>query len=80
MPLQDLLSQYEDMMSDILLDGLPPVRGIEHRIDFIPGASLPNRAAYRASPTECQELQRKVEELLAKGFVRELRCARDLGP
>ncbi|TYJ98382.1 uncharacterized protein E5676_scaffold232G001250 [Cucumis melo var. makuwa] len=26
--------------------GLPPLRGIEHQIDFIPGATLPNMAAY----------------------------------
>ena len=30
--------------------GLPPLRGIEHRIDFIPGAPLPNKAPYRVNP------------------------------
>ena len=44
------------------------MRGIEHQIDLIPGASLPNRAPY---PEEIKEIQRQVQELLDKGYVRE---------
>ncbi|KAL4017179.1 hypothetical protein IC575_024855 [Cucumis melo] len=51
--------------------GLPPLRGIEHQIDFIPGATLPNMATYRTNPTETKEIQRKVEELMDKGYIRE---------
>jgi hypothetical protein len=29
---------------------LPPVRGIEHQIDFVPGATIPNRPSYRSNP------------------------------
>jgi len=50
---------------------LPPISGIEHQIDFIPGATIPNRPAYRCNPEETKELQRQVEELLAKEHVRE---------
>ena len=32
--------------------GSPPIRGIEHQIDLIPGASLPNRAPYRTNAEE----------------------------
>uniref|UniRef100_A0A2N9F9C1 Reverse transcriptase/retrotransposon-derived protein RNase H-like domain-containing protein n=1 Tax=Fagus sylvatica TaxID=28930 RepID=A0A2N9F9C1_FAGSY len=46
-------------------------RGIEHQIDFIPGASFPNRPPYRSNPEETKELQRQVGELLEKGYVRE---------
>uniref|UniRef100_A0A2N9HPK0 RNA-directed DNA polymerase n=1 Tax=Fagus sylvatica TaxID=28930 RepID=A0A2N9HPK0_FAGSY len=35
------------------------------------GATIPNRPAYRSNPEETKELQRQVEELLAKGHVRE---------
>ena len=66
-----LLSEFQDIMPKDLLLGLPPIRGIEHQIDFVPGASLPNRAAYRASPEETKELQRHVQELLDRGHVRE---------
>ncbi|KAF2292099.1 hypothetical protein GH714_010512 [Hevea brasiliensis] len=51
--------------------GLSPIRGIEYQIDFVPGAVIPNRPAYRTNPEETKELQRQVEELLAKGYVRE---------
>lgn len=51
--------------------GLPPLRGIEHQIDFIPGASLPNRPAYRTNPIETKEIQQQVEELIAKGWVKD---------
>ena len=39
----DLLQVYEDLFSDEISNGLPPKRGIEHQIDFIPEASIPNR-------------------------------------
>uniref|UniRef100_A0A2N9I0D3 Integrase catalytic domain-containing protein n=1 Tax=Fagus sylvatica TaxID=28930 RepID=A0A2N9I0D3_FAGSY len=50
---------------------LPPIRGIEHQIDFVPGAAIPNRPTYRSNPEETKELQRQVEDLMSKGYVRE---------
>jgi hypothetical protein len=66
-----LLQEYEDVFPNDVPSGLPPIRGIEHQIDFVPGATIPNRPAYRSNPEETKELQRQVEELLAKGHVRE---------
>jgi hypothetical protein len=63
--------EYEDVFLNDVPSGLPPIRGIEHQIDFVPGATIPNRPAYRSNPEETKELQRQVEELLAKGHVRE---------
>jgi hypothetical protein len=60
-----------DVLPKEVPHGLPPIRGIEHQIDFIPGASIPNRPAYRSNPEETKELQRQVSELLEKGYVRE---------
>ncbi|KAK1550727.1 hypothetical protein Q3G72_023767 [Acer saccharum] len=47
------------------------LKGIEHQIDFVPGAPIPNRPAYRSNPEETKELQRQVSELMEKGYVRE---------
>jgi hypothetical protein len=47
------------------------VRGIEHKIDLIPRASLPNRDTYRTNPDETKEIQRQVEDLLDHGYIRE---------
>ncbi|KAK1681417.1 hypothetical protein QYE76_042265 [Lolium multiflorum] len=62
---------FQDVFPDELPHGLPPLRGIEHRIDLIPGAPLPNRAAYRTNPEDTKEIQRQIQDLLAKGYVRE---------
>ena len=66
-----LLQEFEDVFPDEVPDGLPPIRGVEHQIDFVPGASIPNRPAYRSNPEETKELQRQVSELMKKGHVRE---------
>ncbi|KAK1608523.1 hypothetical protein QYE76_032196 [Lolium multiflorum] len=60
-------SEFQDVFPDELPHGLPPLRGIEHRIDLIPGAPLPNRAAYRTNPEDTKEIQRQIQDLLAKG-------------
>ena len=51
--------------------GLPPIRRIEHQIDFVLGVIIPNRPTYKSNPKETKELQRQVEELLTKGHVKE---------
>ncbi|XP_022158198.1 uncharacterized protein LOC111024735 [Momordica charantia] len=63
--------EFEDVFQEDIPKGLPSIRGIEHQIDFIPGDTIPNRPAYRANPTETKEIQRQVEELMEKGYVRE---------
>ncbi|XP_074265615.1 uncharacterized protein LOC141588057 [Silene latifolia] len=68
---QELLEEFRDVFPDELPDGLPPLRGIEHQIDLIPGAALPNKPAYRCNPEEAKELQRQVQELIDRGYVQE---------
>jgi hypothetical protein len=37
----------------------------------VPEASIPNRPAYKSNPDEMKELQRQVDELMMKGYIRE---------
>jgi hypothetical protein len=66
-----LLQEFEHVFPKEMPNELPPIRGIEHQIDFMPGAAIPNRPAYRSNPEETKELQRQVEDLMSKGYVRE---------
>ncbi|XP_051117846.1 uncharacterized protein LOC127242372 [Andrographis paniculata] len=63
--------EYQDMFPDEVTGGLPPIRGIEHQMDLILGASIPNRPAYKASPEKVKEIQKQVDELLDKGWIHE---------
>jgi hypothetical protein len=67
-PLLSLLKEFQDVFPDELPHGLPPLRGIEHRIDLIPGAPLPNLAAYRTNLDEMKEIERQIHDLLKKGM------------
>ena len=59
---RQIISDFSDIMPAELPDELPPLRDIQHVIDFAPGLV-------------CQifhiELRRHVDELLRKGFIRE---------
>jgi len=68
---QSLLREFKDMFPNGLPLGLPPFRGINHQIDLLLGATLPNKLAYRCNPNESKELQRQVQELLDRGYIRE---------
>ena len=58
------LNVYKDIVVDDIPNGLPLVRSISHCMDLIPGASFPNKAPYRLTPIENEELNRQVHELL----------------
>lgn len=58
--IQQMLEEFADIVVDDLPDKLPPKQSISHHIDFIPGASLPNKAAYRMCPKDNEEIRKKV--------------------
>jgi len=49
---QSLLEEFEDVFSNDLSPGLPPIRGIEHQVDLLPGAPLSSKLAYKCNPNE----------------------------
>lgn len=56
----NLLQEFMDVFPQDVPPGLPPIRGIEHQIDLIPGASLHNRAPYRTNPEETKEIHQQI--------------------
>ena len=52
-----LLRTYAHVFSEELPSGLPPPRAIQHHIDLISGAVLPNKLAYRMNPKDTMEIQ-----------------------
>nr|GEV71932.1 transposon Ty3-G Gag-Pol polyprotein [Tanacetum cinerariifolium] len=66
-----LLNEFKDVFLEEIPAGLHVIREIQHCIDFLPGASIPNKLAYRMNPREFAELHRQVTELLEKGLIRE---------
>jgi hypothetical protein len=65
-----LLQDYKYIFSDEIPSGLSPIRGTEHQINLISEAIIPNRPIYISNFDEKKELQRKVEELMLKGYMR----------
>jgi len=69
--IQKMLQEFNDIVVDDLPDKLLPKRSISHHIDFIPRASLLNKAACRMSSKDNEEIRNQVQELLDKGLIRE---------
>eukprot|EP00253_Pinus_taeda_P019547 PITA_19547 len=70
--IKTLLNDFTDIIVDEFPNAFPPIRSISHHINLIPGASLPNKAAYRLTPQENAEVGRQVQELMDKGLIREI--------
>ena len=67
---KNLLDDFVDMVPDELPSELPPLRDIQHAIDFVPGSQLPNLPHYRMNPKKIEEFNKQVEGFLERGFVR----------
>ncbi|KAG7572513.1 Reverse transcriptase domain [Arabidopsis suecica] len=65
-----IMKKFADVFPGEIPPGLPPIRGIEHQIDLVLCAPLPNRAAYRVNPEEAKELEKQVQDLMSKGYIR----------
>ncbi|XP_059066264.1 uncharacterized protein LOC131857595 [Cryptomeria japonica] len=55
---QTLLDKYEGIVVKELLNSLPPIHDVTHHIDLIPDASLPNKATYKMTPQQNEEIKK----------------------
>ncbi|RDY13044.1 hypothetical protein CR513_02084, partial [Mucuna pruriens] len=58
----NILEVFKDIFPKEIPHRLHLIRGIEHQIDFVPGASLPNCLAYRTNLEESKGIQRVSKE------------------
>lgn len=66
---RSILADYADVIRDDLPPGLPPARSLTHTIDIIPGSTPPHRLPYRLTYDEIEELEKQIDELLAKEYI-----------
>jgi hypothetical protein len=72
--IQELLDEFVDIIFYEFHNALPPIKNISHHIEMIPGEGIPNKATYRTTPKENDEIRTQVQELLDKGLVRVRPC------
>ena len=66
-----LIIEFVDVMPEEIPHGFPPMRGIQHQIDLIPGLVFPNKLSSMKSPKEHEEFKTQVVDFLDKGLVQE---------
>ena len=68
--LKKLVDEFKDVFPDTLPKGRPPKRDIVHEIRTKEGAKPSSQPPYRLSPSEQDEMEEQVKDLLAQGFIR----------
>jgi hypothetical protein len=51
----DSFDQFLEVLTDELLDALPPCREIDHKIKMVPSLTSPSKAPYRLNQKELEE-------------------------
>ena len=70
--LESLLKGFEDVVpkDPDFKPPYPPERSVDHTVEILPGAAPPNKAVYRMSPAELEELKKQLADLLERGLIR----------
>ncbi|XP_057250104.1 uncharacterized protein LOC130591186 [Beta vulgaris subsp. vulgaris] len=64
-----VVNEFPDVFPEDI-PGMPPQRELEFTIDLVPGTAPISKAPYRMAPAEMKELNKQLEELLEKGYIR----------
>jgi hypothetical protein len=64
-----MVCEYTDVFPDEF-PGLPPDRDVEFVIELQPGTAPISKRSYRLPPKELAELNKQLQELLDKGYIR----------
>ena len=67
--LEKLIQEYRDIFPEKLPKGVPPLREVQHKIEIKPGSKPPYQPPYRLDPAEQDELEERIRDLLAQGFI-----------
>lgn len=65
---QQLVQQHAHLFKDP--DSLPPQREFDHSIPLLPEVKPVNVKPYRYSPTQKDEIERQIQEMLTNGIIR----------
>lgn len=70
----DLLQHVDTLkhdFADVFAEpsGLPPDRGVEYVVPLLPDSQPPFQRMYRLAPSELQEVQRQITDLLSKQLI-----------
>jgi hypothetical protein len=65
-----ILQEFEDVFKEI--SGLPLKRDIDLSIDLVSGVAPISKTPYRMSTVELKKIQKQIEELLKKGYTRQI--------
>jgi len=57
---EKLLKEFDDYFPMMVLRDCHLILGIKHQIDFVPGASLPNRSTYGMNLEETKDIESQV--------------------
>jgi len=66
-----IFKEFSDVLSKDMPDELPSMRDIQHAIDLVSRATMPNLSHYRINPAEHEVLKTQVDALLDKGVIRD---------
>ena len=68
---EDVLKRYQEVMLEDLPNELSPRRKVDHKIEVKLGTESPSKAPYCLSQKDLEELKSQLDELLAKGYIRQ---------